>query len=260
MKPIEKLLEVIQQLRDPQNGCPWDQQQTFASIAPYTIEEAYEVADAIEREDLSALRDELGDLLFQVVFHARMAEETGHFVFDDVARGISDKLLRRHPHVFGDDEQRAAGQVAGSWERIKAKERVKDVDPSALAGVAKALPALKRAEKLGKRASVVGFDWPDRKGVRDKIREELDELEEAVGGRSRDEIEEEFGDFLFAVVNLARHLEIDPEKALMAGNYKFERRFRDMEREVTHSGKKLSDHSLESLDKEWRAAKRRLGS
>ena len=260
MTPIEKLLQVIQQLRDPQTGCPWDQQQTFASIAPYTIEEAYEVADAIEREDLSALRDELGDLLFQVVFHARMAEEAGHFDFDDVAAGITDKMRRRHPHVFGDDEERAAGQVSGSWERIKADERAGTADQSALAGVAKALPALKRAQKLGKRASAVGFDWPDRQGVRDKIREELDELEEAVGTRSFDNIEEEFGDFLFAVVNLARHLEIDPEKALTAGNYKFERRFRNMERAVTDSGKNLSDHSLASLDQEWRAAKRRLDS
>ncbi len=260
MTPIEKLRELIARLRNPKNGCPWDRQQTFATIAPYTIEEAYEVADAIEREDLPALRDELGDLLFQVVFHARMAEEAGHFDFDDVATTISDKMLRRHPHVFGDDQQRASGQIAGSWDRIKADERAGTDDRSALAGVAKALPALKRAQKLGKRASVVGFDWPDRKGVREKIREELDELEEAVGTRSRDNIEEEFGDFLFAVVNLARHLEIDPEKALTAGNYKFERRFRDMELAITRSGKKLSDHSVESLDKEWRAAKRRLGS
>jgi len=260
MTPIEKLRDLIARLRNPKNGCPWDRQQTFATIAPYTIEEAYEVADAIEREDLPALRDELGDLLFQVVFHARMAEEAGHFDFDDVATTISDKMLRRHPHVFGDDQQRASGQIAGSWDRIKADERAGTDDRSALAGVAKALPALKRAQKLGKRASVVGFDWPDRKGVREKIREELDELEEAVGTRSRDNIEEEFGDFLFAVVNLARHLEIDPEKALTAGNYKFERRFRDMELAITRSGKKLSDHSVESLDKEWRAAKRRLGS
>ena len=260
MLPINKLLEVIKKLRDPETGCPWDQQQNFATIAPYTLEEAYEVADAIEREDLPALRDELGDLLFQVVFHARMAEEAGHFDFDDVAAGITDKMRRRHPHVFGDDKERAAGQVSGSWERIKADERAGTADQSALAGVAKALPALKRAQKLGKRASAVGFDWPDRKGVREKIREELDELEEAVGTRSVDNIEEEFGDFLFAVVNLARHLEIDPEKALTAGNYKFERRFRDMERAVTDSGKNLSDHSLATLDQEWRAAKRRLDS
>jgi len=241
MSSIDKLLEVMKQLRDPQHGCSWDQKQDFSSIAPYTIEEAYEVADAIEREDFPALKDELGDLLFQVVFHARMAEEAGHFDFDDVAGVISDKMLRRHPHVFGDEEQRAAGSVAGSWERIKAEERAAQDDSSALAGVAKALPALKRAQKLGKRAGRVGFDWPDRKGVRAKITEELHELEAAVGTRNEADIEEEFGDLLFAVVNLARHLDVDPEKALTSANYKFERRFRDMD------------------DKEWRAAKKRVG-
>ena len=260
MSSIENLLELMATLRDPEFGCPWDQQQNFATIAPYTIEEAYEVADAIEREDIPALRDELGDLLFQVAFHARMAEEAGHFDFADVAAGISDKMRRRHPHVFGDDEQRAAGQPAGSWEQIKANERAAAADKSALAGVAKALPALKRAQKLGKRASVVGFDWPDRKGVRDKIREELAELEQAVGARDRGGIDEEFGDLLFAVVNLARHLDVDPEQALTAANYKFERRFREMERAITGSGKKLTDLSLETLDQEWRAAKRRQRS
>ena len=258
MKEIEKLLEVMTALRDPQNGCPWDLQQDFASVAPYTIEEAYEVADAIERQDIAALRDELGDLLFQVVFHARMAEEAGEFNFDDVAAGIKDKMLRRHPHVFGSEKQRRAGAVPGSWEKIKAGERVVHGDESALAGVAKALPALKRAEKLGSRASSVGFDWPDRKGVREKIREELAELEEAVGARDREHIDEEFGDLLFAVVNMARHLGVDPEKSLTAANYKFEKRFRDMEQAITASGDKLQEHSLESLDKEWRAAKRRI--
>ena len=179
MKEIDKLLEVMATLRDPENGCPWDLQQDFASVAPYTIEEAYEVADAIERQDMAALRDELGDLLFQVVFHARMAEEAGEFDFDDVAEGTNDKMLRRHPHVFGSDEQRRAGPEPDSWEKIKAGERVVHEDKSALAGVAKALPALKRAEKLGGRASAVGFDWPDRNGVREKISEELGELEEA---------------------------------------------------------------------------------
>ena len=260
MKPIEKLLEVMEALRDPDKGCPWDLQQDFASVATYTIEEAYEVADAIERNDLPALRDELGDLLFQVVFHARMAEEAGHFDFDDVAASISDKMLRRHPHVFGDDEQRRAGQPDGSWEQIKAHERADASDQSALTGVAKALPALKRAEKLGKRASAVGFDWPDRRGVREKIREELGELEEAVGTRDREHINEEFGDLLFAVVNMARHLKVDPETALTAANYKFERRFRNMEQSIFKSGGKLEQHTLESLDKEWRAAKRRIGS
>ena len=259
MGGIDKLLEVMAGLRDRQHGCPWDQQQDFASIAPYTVEEAYEVADAIERADFAALRDELGDLLFQVVFHAQMASEAGLFDFDDVAGGITDKMLRRHPHVFGSDEECAAGVENGAWERIKAEERAAKPDKSALAGVAKALPALKRAQKLGKRASLMGFDWPDRHGVRDKIREELNELEAAVGTRSQPDIDEEFGDLLFAVVNLARHLDVDPEKALTAANYKFERRFRDMESAIHDTGKTLNDLSLESLDQEWRAAKKRVG-
>ncbi|MGI9220077.1 MAG: nucleoside triphosphate pyrophosphohydrolase [Woeseiaceae bacterium] len=259
MESIAKLLEIMAKLRDPQRGCPWDLQQDFASVVPYTVEEAYEVADAIEREDFGGLRDELGDLLFQVVFHARMAEEIGEFDFEQVAEAVCDKMLRRHPHVFGDSEQIAAGVQPGSWEQIKAAERGKEEDDSALAGVAKALPALKRAEKLGNRASRVGFDWPDRKGVREKIREELTELEEAVGSRDDGQIKEEFGDLLFAVVNLARHLEVDPETSLTAANYKFERRFRDMEAAIDSAGGKLKDYSLESLDKEWRAAKRRVG-
>lgn len=260
MTPIEKLREIMASLRDPQTGCPWDLQQDFASVAPYTVEEAYEVADAIERQDMAGLRDELGDLLFQVVFHARMAEEADEFDFDDVATEICDKMLRRHPHVFGSAEEIAAGPQAGSWEQIKSEERDAETDSSALAGVARALPALKRAEKLGGRASRVGFDWPDRKGVREKIREELTELEEAIGERDSEHINEEFGDLLFAVVNMARHLGVDPEKSLTAANYKFEKRFRNMEDAITESGRKFRDHSLESLDKEWRAAKRRLRS
>jgi MazG family protein len=245
-------------LRDPQYGCPWDLQQDFASVAPYTVEEAYEVADAIERQDLAALRDELGDLLFQVVFHARMADEAKEFNFDDVVASITDKMVRRHPHVFGTEEQRKAGPVANSWETIKAAERGGDADESALAGVAKALPALKRAQKLGQRASVAGFDWPDREGVREKIHEELNELEEAVGSRDREHIEEEFGDLLFAVVNMARHIDVDPEQSLTAANYKFEKRFRDMEQAIGESGRRFKELSLESLDKEWRAAKGRI--
>ena len=260
MKEVEKLLEVMARLRDPETGCEWDCQQDFASIAPYTVEEAYEVADAIERDDLAALRDELGDLLFQVVFHARIAEEAGAFDFSAVAGGIAQKMERRHPHVFGSDEEIAAGPQAGSWERIKAAERSADADGSALAGVAAALPALKRAEKLGSRASRVSFDWPDRKGVRAKIREELKELEEAIGTRDDSKVNEEFGDLLFAVVNLARHLGVDPEQSLTSANYKFEKRFRNMEVAITESGASLKDLSLESLDKEWRAAKRRLNS
>ena len=258
MDNIDKLLEVMKQLRDPHTGCPWDVQQTFSTIAPYTIEEAYEVADAIARDDLLGLRDELGDLLLQIVFHARMAEEAGLFDFDDVAGGIHDKMLRRHPHVFGSDEERAAGKQDGSWEQIKAEERAEHDDDSVLAGIATALPALKRAQKLGKRASTVGFDWPERQGVRDKIHEELAELEQAVGTRDASNMDEEFGDLLFAVVNLARHLDIDPEKALTGANYKFEKRFREMERAVRASGKSMKNVPLAGLEQHWRAAKRRI--
>jgi ATP diphosphatase len=259
MTKIKKLQEIMVKLRDPDEGCPWDQQQDFTSIAPYTIEEAYEVADAIARDDYAGLQSELGDLLFQVVFHARMAEESGYFDFDDVAAGICDKMIRRHPHVFGDAAQRAQGITDGRWEQIKAEERTGDSDQSTLGGVAKALPALNRAQKLGKRAASVGFDWPDQQAVHAKILEELDELEEAVGLRSAEKIEEEFGDMLFAVVSLARHLDVDPEQALRSANDKFEWRFRDMERAIGKTGKALKECSLESLDKEWRAAKKRVG-
>jgi MazG family protein len=259
MESIQKLLEVMRKLRDPETGCPWDVEQDFSTIAPYTIEEAYEVADAIEREDFDELRSELGDLLFQVVFYAQMASEKGYFDFDDVAGGISDKMIRRHPHVFGSDDERAAGKVDGSWEEIKEEERAAHDDESALAGVAKALPSLKRAQKLGKRAGRVGFDWPDTKGVKLKIHEELGELEAAVGSRDAAHIEEEFGDLLFAVVNLARHLDIDPENALTGANYKFERRFRAMEADITAESLDFRKMSLESLDQHWRKAKRRVG-
>ena len=258
MQGIEKLLEVMKALRDPQGGCPWDLEQDFASIAPYTVEEAYEVADAIALEDMGKLRDELGDLLFQVVFHAQMASDHSLFDFDAVADGIAEKMIGRHPHVFGSDAERAAGAEDGSWEAIKARERAADDDQSALAGVANALPALKRAQKLGKRAARVGFDWDDRDGVRAKISEELAELEEAVGGREKQHIDEEFGDLLFAVVNLARHLGVDAENALTGANFKFERRFREMERRITENGGSLENLGLADLEKEWRAAKKRL--
>ena len=258
MSNIENLLEVMRRLRDPQNGCPWDLEQDFASIAPYTIEEAYEVADAIAREDVPAIRDELGDLLLQVVFHAQMASDAGLFDFDDVAGGIADKMIRRHPHVFGSAAERAAGKANGSWEEIKAAERAEGKDSSILAGLARALPALMRAQKLGERAATVGFDWPDREGVREKIHEELGELEQAVGTREAQQIEEEFGDFLFAVVNLARHLGIDPEQALYRANHKFEERFREMEAGIAADGKKPAKLSLTELEKHWRDAKRRL--
>ncbi len=256
MSDIKKLLDIMDSLRDPDTGCPWDLEQDFATIAPHTIEEAYEVADAIERQDMPGLCDELGDLLFQVVFHARMGKEAGAFEFGDVVDAICDKLLRRHPHVFGSAAERAAGLTAGSWERIKADERGGS-EERVLAGVARALPALKRAQKLGKRAATVGFDWPDADGVRAKIAEEFEELGEALGTRDPARVEEEFGDLLFAVVNLARHLDVDAEKALAAANGKFERRFGEMERAIRESGGRFRDHNLESLEREWRAAKKR---
>ena len=196
----------------------------------------------------------------QVVFHARMAEEAGHFDFEAVAGSITDKMLRRHPHVFGSDAEKAAGAQQGSWEQIKAAERAGNGDPSVLAGVARALPALKRAQKLGKRAAHAGFDWPDREGVRAKVHEELDELEEVAESSRADRIEEELGDLLFTIVNLARHLKVDPEKALAGANNKFERRFRDMEQAIAAEGRELAQESLAVLEQEWQAAKRRSDS
>ena len=259
MTSIEKLLEVMARLRDPENGCPWDREQDFSTIAPYTIEEAYEVADAIDREDWPELRDELGDLLFQVVFYARMGEEAGHFDFEGIAAAISEKMVRRHPHVFGTADERETGHEPGSWARIKAAERAKRDDRSALAGVARALPALMRAQKLGKRASGVGFDWPDSDGVSDKIREELGELDAALDGGAHEQVEEELGDLLFAMVNLARHVGVDAETALANANIKFERRFRDMEQAVGARGAALEEMALDSLESEWQASKSRIG-
>ncbi|MEJ7935592.1 nucleoside triphosphate pyrophosphohydrolase [Sphingobium sp. AN558] len=245
---IMPLAAVMARLRDPETGCPWDVDQDFASIAPYTIEEAYEVADAIERNDMAALRDELGDLLLQVVFHSRMAEQAGHFGLQEVIDGITAKMIRRHPHVFGQGAPRAGGHA--QWEAIKAAERAeKEPDPSALAGVAGALPALLRAEKLQKRAARTGFDWPDVAGVVAKIHEELDEVAAAA---SQPEREEEIGDLLFAVVNLARHLKVDPEAALRSGNAKFERRFRAME---TIAAERFCDLSLGEKEALWQHVK-----
>jgi ATP diphosphatase len=218
---LERLVDIMKRLRDPVSGCEWDSVQTFETIAPYTIEEAYEVADAIHRGDMDSLVDELGDLQLQVVFHARMAEEAGHFTLADVLNSISEKMERRHPHIFGD------AMVGGHhlWEVVKAEERAKNPDKSALAGVAHALPALERAAKLQKRAARTGFDWPDIEGPKAKIREELDEIAAAPD----EELEEEVGDLLFAAVNFARHLNIDPEEALRKANRKFEKRFREIE-------------------------------
>ena len=242
--PLERLRQIMRRLRDPVSGCEWDTVQTFETIAPYTIEEAYEVADAIARKDMEALADELGDLQLQVVFHAQMAEEAGEFTLEDVIERICDKMERRHPHIFGDLEH--GGHYL--WEEIKAAERKKSLDPSALAGVALALPALERAAKLQRRAARVGFDWPDTSGPRAKIDEELAELDaETDHHRMLDEL----GDLLFAVVNLARHLNIEPEAALREANRKFEQRFREMEKTPGFAALPLDDK--EEL---WVAAKK----
>jgi ATP diphosphatase len=259
MNNIEKLLEVMKSLRDPDTGCPWDLEQDFSTIAPHTIEEAYEVADTIDREDWDELRGELGDLLFQVVFYAQLGQEQGLFTFDEVAGGMADKLVRRHPHVFGDVEEREARGVRGRWEDIKEQERADHEDQSALAAVARALPALKRAQKLGKRAARVGFDWPDRHGATEKIHEELEELEHEARGQDVERIEDELGDLLFAVVNLARHLDVDAEQALTRANRKFERRFRSMEAAITGAGLDIRRLDLETLEQHWREAKKTVG-
>lgn len=245
-------------LRDDEGGCPWDLRQTFASVAPYTVEEAYEVADAIARDDLGDLCGELGDLLFQVVFHARMAEEQGAFRFDDVVEAICDKLTRRHPHVFGSAGERARGAVAGSWETIKAAERAgrdRDSQQSRLDDIPLALPALRRAGKLGKRAASVGFDWPDAGGVRAKLDEELGELDDARRAGDSDGIREELGDLLFSVANLARHLGVDAEQALADANRKFETRFRGLEADARAAGKVAAELDGEALEALWQAQK-----
>lgn len=257
MDSLNNLLEVMAKLRNKDDGCPWDIEQDFSSIAPYTIEEAYEVADAIARGDMADLRDELGDLLFQVAFHARMAEEAGEFDFEDVAAGITDKMIRRHPHVFGSRKERQEGTRKGAWEQIKAEERAaaKRDQGSALDGIALSLPALKRAQKLGKRASSVGFDWPDTRGVRSKIAEEMAELSAAECSGIQNQVEEELGDLLFAVVNLARHLQVDPEEALSNANRKFERRFRHVEDAARASNTDLRKLGIDALESRWRDAK-----
>ena len=250
----------MEDLRDPKSGCPWDQEQTFETIAPYTIEEAYEVADAIKKKDQDALKDELGDLLFQVVFYAQMSKENGGYDFDDIAETISQKMVRRHPHVFAEKENRSTESQTIAWEDQKAEERLKQSNTTigALDGVALALPALIRAQKLQKRAARVGFDWTEIEPVIDKIREEIDEVTEALNNtKDQDLIAEEIGDLLFACVNLARHVHVDAEQALMAGNDKFQRRFENIEKELQALGKQIEECSLEELEEHWNAVKSR---
>ena len=253
---MPRLLEIMRRLRDPQTGCPWDIEQDFDSIAPYTIEEAYEVADAIARADWPDLEGELGDLLLQTVYHTQMGEEAGHFTFDSVVKSISDKMVARHPHVFGNESRdKSAEQQVQDWERIKAAERADKAQTRTLDGVAVGLPALTRAVKLQKRAARVGFDWPDTSHVIDKIVEEAGELVAARETVSQADVEEEFGDLLFVVANLARHLEIDPETALRAANAKFTRRFAAVEDALAARGKKPADSDLAEMDALWDAAK-----
>ena len=256
-RDITQLLEIMAALRTPGTGCPWDLEQNFATIAPYTLEEAYEVADAIARGDLADLREELGDLLLQVVFHARMAEEQGAFDFGGVVEAITEKLLRRHPHVFGDQRGLSAKAVEGLWQRIKSEEKAAkpDRDSGTLAGVPVGLPALTRALKLQQKAGKVGFDWNDPLAVLAKIREEADEIEADLKNGKRDAAAAEVGDLLFAVANLARHLDADPETTLRAANQKFERRFAAIESALAARGKKPRDADLAEMDALWNAAK-----
>lgn len=259
-RPIDRLLDIMARLRDPQRGCAWDVEQTFATIAPYTVEEAYEVADAIERGDLGELKGELGDLLFQVVFHARMAEEQGLWAFDDVARAVADKLVRRHPHVFADAGHRTAEQQTVAWEAIKAEERKGRDKPGVLDDVPVGLPALTRAVKLTRRAARVGFDWPSTREVFDKLREELAELEAEVEAGAADKVREELGDLLFVVANLARKLDVEPEDALRAANAKFVRRFAHIEARLAEDGRTPDQSDLAEMDALWneiRAADKR---
>jgi ATP diphosphatase len=265
-RDISRLLDIMAQLRTPGSGCPWDLEQDFSTIAPYTIEEAYEVADAIARDDLDDLCDELGDLLLQVVYHARMAEERNAFSFGDVVEAITGKMIRRHPHVFADaNGQSTPSDVKGAWDRIKAEEKaeraarrpVEDVSHSSLLSSVKAgQPALSRAMQLQRKASSVGFDWNDPRAVLRKIREEADEIESALDRGDADELAEETGDLLFALVNLARHVGADPELALRGTNAKFERRFAYIERALAAQGRSLESASLQEMDALWDEAKK----
>jgi ATP diphosphatase len=269
MKPsrdISRLIEIMAALRDKETGCPWDIEQSFATIAPYTIEEAHEVAEAIARNDMLDLRDELGDLLLQTVYHARMAEEVGAFAFPDVVEAITTKLIRRHPHVFGDAEARAAGTAKGIWDKIKAEEKAArraergaaEEPAGLLSGVARGQPPLTRAMKLQEKASTVGFDWNDPRAVLAKLREEIAEIEEVLAEPvpSEDRLEDEVGDLLFVVVNLARHLKVDPEQALRRTNTKVETRFAAIEAALAKQGRTPSEASLEEMEALWQEAKR----
>ena len=254
---MERLLEVMRRLRDPETGCPWDIEQTFATIAPYTIEEAYEVADAIEREAWDELKSELGDLLLQTVYHTAISAQQGLYDFHDVADAIAQKMIDRHPHVFGDESRdKSAEQQTRDWETIKAAERAAKAETGTLDGVAIGLPALLRAVKLQKRAARVGFDWPSTDQVLDKITEEAAELVEARDTLTQTEVEEEFGDLLFVMANLARHLNVEPEGALRAANAKFTRRFQSIETALASQGKRPEDSDLAEMDALWDAAKR----
>jgi len=266
MAAIDRLLEIMKRLRDPNGGCPWDLQQSFRTIAPYTIEEAYEVADAIERDDLGDLRDELGDLLFQVVFHSQMAQDQGAFNFDDVAASICDKMERRHPHVFGTVTIADAAQQTVAWEEQKRRERAASATdanaPATLSNVPVALPALTRAHKLGKRAAQVGFEWPDVGGALDKVREEIEELRHeivqagTVKGIDKAAAEHEIGDVLFSVVNICRYLDLDPERALRDTNRRFERRFGYVESQLREQGKTPEQATLAEMDALWDEGKK----
>jgi ATP diphosphatase len=268
-RDISRLIEIMAALRDPARGCPWDKEQSFSTIAPYTIEEAYEVAEAIARGDLIELRDELGDLLLQVVYHARMAEEIGAFAFPDVIEAITRKLIRRHPHVFGDAEARAAGAAKGMWETIKAEEkreraaaRPAEAKPVGLLdSVPAGMPAMIRAVRLQEKASTVGFDWNDPRAVIDKIREEVGEIEAELARRDRvpERIEDEIGDLLFAVANLARHLKVDQDQALRRTNMKFTRRFASIEAALAAKGRSPAEATLDEMEALWQAAKADTG-
>ena len=259
---IRSLLDIMRQLRDPDSGCPWDLKQDFHTIVPYTIEETYELADAIATEDFAQIRDELGDVLFQVVFYTQIASEQALFTFEDVVDGIAEKLLRRHPHVFAETggQRVSEGEVKERWEQIKGEERQQKNQGGTLDDIPKALPALSRSQKLQKRAARVGFDWSELDAVRGKVDEELGELAEAVFQGDSAAIESEVGDIFLAMVNLARHLGVDAEDALRHANRRFEDRFRLMETAAERDGSQLSEESLERLEERWQAAKRELAS